>query len=344
MSGNASTRADDSVLNIKWDLISNYVGLGIAWSPDGKQIVFTNGKDTLYILDIRTQQARQLFKTRSDIKYAYPISVEWSPDGQFIAVALSNLAYIIKPDTGEILQTLPKAKTDHLESQYVNEVHWMADSAHLITFDLSGYVRIFDVQTGELTKDIDLVGKQIDTFWDNSFAWSSDSNLFAARNFQSASMWFWNKNGELLTQYVTHSWDDVSKPSCKLKIADYEQIYKLGWAKGGHKLAVATGYKLIICTLNDYETLSYRLIEPELDETKVGVYWSADGRWLMSNIQVSSDKTDCALKIYDSAQDYKLIQTLQDKQPCYSFLVWSPDNHYIAAGNSGGLWLGTVQS
>jgi DNA-binding SARP family transcriptional activator len=73
---------------------------GLAWSPDGQQIVFSAGPHgrphRLYIIDADGSGLRQL--TDGEVPHIGPA---WSPDGQWIVFACGDALWLVRPDGSE---------------------------------------------------------------------------------------------------------------------------------------------------------------------------------------------------------------------------------------------------
>lgn len=80
----------------------------IRWSPDGKRIAFNsdrNGGGQTWVSNADGTGMKQLtFSTDPDASTGFPV---WSPDGSKLVVFLRNAAFLIDPNTGERLSTLP---------------------------------------------------------------------------------------------------------------------------------------------------------------------------------------------------------------------------------------------
>ncbi|HEX8736796.1 MAG TPA: PDZ domain-containing protein, partial [Pyrinomonadaceae bacterium] len=69
--------------------ISNHRGLsirGFLWSPDNQRILYYTENFGLFILDLNTRAATQIFQT----EYSGRVSFDWSPDGRWIAISAAG--------------------------------------------------------------------------------------------------------------------------------------------------------------------------------------------------------------------------------------------------------------
>jgi len=138
-----------------------------SWSPEGDRLVtgcvWGELKDTpARIWDADTGKEIQRLESE-DGKSSV---VEWSPDGESIAVAYSEmLIHILDADTSQVITRF----SDH--SDIINDLRWSPNGQRIVSADGGGFARIWDAASSNEV----LSFKMTNTL--NSVDWSPDGNF-----------------------------------------------------------------------------------------------------------------------------------------------------------------------
>jgi TolB protein len=100
--------------------ISRAAATSLAWSPSGSTIAYVHESGRYVgLLDVSKGRARRLRASR----LSWPESVEWSPRGQFLAIATGKAVYIVRAAGG--------AARKVVEARGADEVSWSPDGCCL---------------------------------------------------------------------------------------------------------------------------------------------------------------------------------------------------------------------
>ncbi len=138
-----------------------------SWSPEGDRLVTgcvrRELKDTpARIWDADTGEELQQMESED----GNSLVVEWSPDGESIAVAYSEmLIHILDADTSQVITRF----SGH--SDIINDLRWSPNGQRIVSADGGGFARIWDAASGEEV----LSFKMTNTL--NSVDWSPDGNF-----------------------------------------------------------------------------------------------------------------------------------------------------------------------
>lgn len=177
MIGDANT--DDITITEEYDLSGRLTVGGLtapAWSPDSEQLVFDvfvppevdgNANVHFYAVDRDGSNRQRIATNNSRLNNPGRVFVDWSPDGETIALTLyreGNVdVYTVRPDGSNLTRI-----TDH-PAEDVNPV-WSPDGSKLAYMNYQGVafygLYILDVETGE-----------IDGPWDDALALRDGENL-----------------------------------------------------------------------------------------------------------------------------------------------------------------------
>ena len=232
----------------------------------------------------------------------------WSPTGTQVSFAGwdSGRVYIWDLITDEVVLTYMGHQSDtiHPESPYPDFVAviggvWSPDSRHVVTGASSGWIHIWDAQTGQPQLVFQpAVQLTLPTF-------SPDGSRIATCTADSIGVWD-AETGELLT---SHEITDLSQ-GCGLAY----------WSPDGSKLAVSSDTKAVsIIDANSGELL-YTFVDSS------SLYTTAN--WISDNRVVSADALG-KVEIWDPADGtiYSSFDTIVD---CCFFMSPSPDASRVA--------------
>lgn len=147
----------------------------VAWSPDGTQAAIQAiggsgaGASPLLILDPAASEIRALPNSRTDA--GWRPHLRWSPDSQMIAAAdTEGHAWVLDADTGEVVFRVETS----LEGERPIIHGWLPGSTTVV-YDAPGGLRLVDVTTGALVREIESV--PITVFLSNPLSFAPQSGL-----------------------------------------------------------------------------------------------------------------------------------------------------------------------
>ena len=151
---------------------------GIAWSPDGEELLAHSTNSMVRIWKSRTGAPTQSLSTRkaygSDRHALTDPPVAWSPDGRYIAAGGNpSTAWVWDVVTGEAIRRLDSRQvttTIGLEAA----VAWSPDGRRIAYGSNDTGVRIWSADTGQLLRTLDDSGSV------DSVAWSPDNERIVA--------------------------------------------------------------------------------------------------------------------------------------------------------------------
>lgn len=315
----------------------------LTWSPDSRFIASLNSEaDRLSILEVATQEIVRSFSLPSIPNSAFRAQLKWSPNGRYILTNLRGKTMIVDAETG--LQVGEDIATDTA----IVGVEWSNNSRLIALFSNIGTISIYNLETQQVERTIDLVVDPTKPFaFYNVFAWSPNNELFAApfddgSDSTTVAIGVWDMKGNLLT--------DFSRTNCANYILFANTLRDsdaLRWASDNGRL-VWTAVSMAVCEFNESnmdlnvtESILYQTNQPGSDLSIFQpIYladWSPNGNWIVASANMDS----CEVRLFDTLRNLEAI----DRFPtvCGSeALAWSPDGSYIAALSDSGLWLGRV--
>lgn len=168
----------------------------VAFSHDGK-VLATSGYHEVQIWDIETQSLTRRVSSVAERTYG----LEFSPDGQFLAVASGTPGEygevaLFETESGDLVQPLALMKDVALS------VKFSPDGLHLATTGADAVIRVFKVNSGH-----DAVEEQVfehHSDWVFDVAWNSDGSRLASASRDKTSKVFSIKSGEIESTYTGH--------------------------------------------------------------------------------------------------------------------------------------------
>ncbi len=283
--------------------------LSIAWKPDGTEFATGHPGGKVTIWDAATRQPRLTFDVAPDYPGALAVSsLAWSPDGSTLAAAASlggGSVRLLDPTTGALLATF-KAET------LSTAVAWSPDGSLLaggasrgLGFISEGWVRIWDVATGQVVAEILNGGG--DTSNVSDLSWSADGSRLACASINWAVIW------------DTATWETVftlEHPATRLDHLGLEatnSVSAVAWSPQGSRLATGDAD-----TIRIWDGFSGELLAT-FDNAghPLSLTWSPSGT------QLASATLD--VQIWDVATG----QLVEEFPGLAGVVAWSPDGTQI---------------
>jgi hypothetical protein len=120
-----------------WDFVA-FVEAGSkpSFSPDGRQLVMSDGSAQLFRLELATRQVLPL-----GIRGSFPV---WSPRGDMIAYIADGVLWLVRPDGAD-----RRMLTEDYRLQYGQGLSWSPDGRWLATRALTtGHIHLVDAESG----------------------------------------------------------------------------------------------------------------------------------------------------------------------------------------------------
>jgi len=243
------------------------------------------------------------------------ISVEWSPDGNWIASGGKDKTLRIWNLDGQEVMVL-KAHGGHRGQ--VNDIAWSPNSKNLASASSDGDVRVWDLGTGEISLHLENLAN--DVF---CVAWSPDGETLAVGAISETILLFDVASGEALPPLEGHE----------------EWVHDLDWSPDGEYLAAAEHDSVI--RIWDLSTGQSQAIDTNTDFWAYGqtIAWSPDGSHLATGFRDNSIRIVSSDGVLESVFFIPFIE----ESASFKFdipygvngLAWSPDGSRIVT--AGGL-------
>lgn len=224
----------------------------MAWSPDDQLFaIVAEGSKELLLVDVDSGDVVR----RAPIGFSSPTCIDWSPDGQHLALGTSNW----KAVTGDIDTLKMVGIADH--HGRVTSVAWSPDGRHLATGGEDAEVKIIAVDGAE-ESTVRLIGHSSSV---NSLEWSADgrrivssatgsdariwefdgdsegqdSGLSGHRNWVDAVAW--SPDGTRIASCGNDRtiiiWDATSRQPLRVLKGHSQRVWKVVWSADGKRLA-----------------------------------------------------------------------------------------------------------
>ncbi len=319
-------------------------GMRVAWSPDGRTIASGEWDGTIFLWDIVQGKARACLRTGDDnliasiaftpdshtlvsssagflqmwdVERAQCLrtidcyleiltSIDWSPDGRFIAGgSFGVILWEVAP--------VPSQSVLRGHSEVVQGVAWSPNGQLLASAANDGHVGLWNPTTGaciEMLQD-----PEADDTLFLSVAWSPDGRQLAGGSFM---------RGVQVWDIPAHAY---------LWIAQTPQptrIHTVAWSPDGTQL-VGAGWDGFVYLWNGSDGTLLRQMAGHTWGVR-SVAWSPDGKWLAS---ASGGREHGELIVW-KAESGERIHVLSAHPWAAFTVVWSPDGKQLVSGGSDG--------
>ena len=327
---------------------------GLTWSPNSDYVAAADQSlKTLSIFGIEEERIVRTIELpdwpqRSNLWF----SVRWSPNGDFLALALWGSAYVIDAQTGVVISKLESASADDVASSSIIDVHWANDSNRVAAFSLMGFISVFDAITSEISLRIDLNEGDYPIPVYDLFDWSPDNSRFAAYVYRSDAIGVWDSEGNLITDGTREPTLRPNEGSCHVGARTSLRVVDGIACANDNVTLLTSGFGISLCRFEDnllVATDNHIFYQSEVSEGEMPIVygvssasWSPDGQWVVGTMGAGvSDPTAefyCHLRFFHVTDSITVSRI--DKGMC-PFTQWNSNGRYIA-GIDGGLWVGEV--
>jgi WD40 repeat protein len=302
--------------------------------------------------------------------------IEWSPDGNFLAV-LSRSGFtidLIDAENGQLVRTLGEG-LEGLSS--IITIGWSPDGSRLASYEVNTMARIWDVEIGRILAEILSDNPAISGGASNlsSIQWHPDKELVAIGDSESLIIWdleenkvefipieivptgvAWNPDGssiavidegslivifdaETLQEVSVLKFFDLILTSGPAMTTNHSQYVE--WSPDGQKLAhfFSNGDEKFIFISDLATEAALKIVEPTRGDLQA-LSWSPNGHWLaISTGSTFEDRiTDNVIHIWNM-ETYEIVFSLEGHTDLVSTIAWSPDGTKLASGS----WDGTIR-
>jgi WD40 repeat protein len=302
----------------------------IAVSPDGTRLAFATLREVI-IYDAATLIAEHTLRTTLYSPLSQNMSISWSPDSQYLAVAQYIPApeatdphsgvYIWDIESEEILNVMPTEP---------ELIAWSPDGHSIAVLTLgmtaSPALQVWDPEMLDevYTYNFSTPSSSSD-FRASALAWSPDSTQLAGTTYSIDLLGLWDINRQELQIHMLPPGSGGEN---------------LAWSPVGNDLAIANSVRSSIQLWNtetreidEGKTLS-NAIGPVLD-----IQWSPDGRWLAQAGQLG-------MSLWDMTSDNtEPTRSFDENVPPFARIAWLPDSqHLISVDFEGSIYRWDVET
>ncbi len=309
---------------------------GFAWSPDGTELVCSHGDNHLRVWDAMT------FKVLRDVEAPFSKNLEWSRDGESLALLTDDRKVAIRD--AKTLEIRTKFGSSGVIS-FSQSLAWLPDSRRLLVAQESVPTGVFDAVSGEPLATFAGTG--------NAFSIALCKNGQEAVLEASGRLVFYDTStGQKLREGKERGaggrWTMLARNGQEVFASEFDQVVVFNAATGqllramrvvrpwmGHTsqahpspeselLAVTVlGYEQVVA-IADSQTGNIRH-EFQHGEGKVScAAWSPDGKWL------ATGATDKLVRVWNVATG-KIEHELAGHTGTIWSLAWSPDGTRLAS-------------
>lgn len=156
---------------------NHYTVVSLAWSADGKQLASASYDGTVIVWDVEQKTvARTLSKFDEEKPLGEVHSLDWSPDGRYIAAGMDSWILVWDAESGEIVHRLKSWG-------WIYNLCFSHDSSRLASGDSGGQGLIWDMKTGEAIHRLN----HHSNVW--GVTWSSDDASLACSSNDHVYVW-----------------------------------------------------------------------------------------------------------------------------------------------------------
>jgi len=337
-----------SIRDVKSDQLvrklKSYQNHGLGWSPDGNTLVAGSYRSAVAAWAWDVQTGWPLWQTEQQVASLGSPDVDWSPDGQAVAVATRGGACVILSGrSGEVLHVLPG------NSAVALAIAISADGARIASprSHAESAVRISSVDSGECLTELPVEGPVY------GLGWSPDGNRLAVNiirsniantcildvstgallhelptSYQSPHQASWSPDGTLLAVSGDPAtlWNATTgQPVCDLP----GKGQGLDFTSDGRLLAIGDGPEI---KLFDLETKKVTTTFGGFDKPLVNLAWSGDDTRLLA-----TDYKNVYLCQRETGQVRTYTCGAAMPWGGWYVLGWSEDDKSVFGGNTCGV-------
>ena len=315
--------------------------------------------DQALVLDPGDERARRGLRRTGKIEYIMRdmrhkwaiITVDWSPDGQYVLSAcLNGIINIWDVRSGRLVR-------GYKTLDYIQDVAWSPDGQYIAVGEERGLVIIRDVFTGRVVWRFEYDGRLRD------LAWSPDGRYIAVGGFADVvyildfverkkvmelPCRFPDESG-VFYGYAVHvvTWSPDGKylvsgsEDCFLRLWDVEgrklvrmiedeelcSVSMIDWSSDGRYVAISSRGKNVKIWVGG-ELKLWKVIR--CGDDVVSIKWSPDGKLIACGLSSGF------IEIWDPRMEEK-VMVLRVGGSSVSSLSWSPNGRYIVSGDATGM-------
>jgi WD40 repeat protein len=285
----------------------------IAFSPDGRYILTSNGGYAPQLWEVETGQwVREFGRYQNDVS-----SIAFSPDGQMVAAGTQfGSIRLWNTETGEAIREF---QTD---TGTIMRLVFGPDAQYVISLGFSSYSASFwHIETGER---VHLLGGYNDGMTD--LALSPDGRYLLTVSLGTGGQLWEVETGQ--------------------EIRRFNRVQRVGFSTDGHYALMATYGDSIRRWILDANGLAQSRTVT-LEEALWAISFSPDGNYaLMSSVNNMSERTQLSLRSFETGEP---IRTVVQSTEGIREAIFSPDGRYVLTtsfnpSGDGSVWLWSVET
>ena len=279
-----------------------HIGIPAVWSPDGQHLAFGDDR-TLKVWDAN----RGVIRTVRDEYPSYITGVDWSTDGEHIALAGGD-GTVGVVHVGGGLMYVPL----ELYPPGIVEVAWSPDGQRLATYG-NGTLHVLSAASGQVLAQLELTAEA----WFGGLKWSPDGRRLAILNVEDSAEW----KGSLWL------WESTTIGPKQIAVGlSFVTPWGVAWLPDGRRLAWIGTYFGIM-------DVASREVTHPIRGSWDNLAWSPDGQRI-----ATTDQLRGLVQVWD-ATTWEELDTLDHHLALG--VAWSPDGQRIVT--SGHEWEGTLK-